>query len=328
MTINEPGSPVCYAGEDEYSMPEVLTLRLLILGTGAIGGYIGGRMLESGADVTFLVREQRRISLAETGLHVYSPLGDMHLQPPLTSRADASDDYDIVLLACKAYDLESAIETITPAIHDETRVLPLLNGVAHLPVLDERFGRGRVMGGLAHMAVERRDDNSIHHLNNFHRIMFGERHPAQKDHAARLQALLNQSALESGRSPDIEQALWEKFIFLTTLAGATCLFRGSIGEILHTVRGEDFILGLLEECIAVATAAGHSPAADSLADYRALLTDKAASYTASMLRDIHAAQHTEAKHILGDMFNRAQQYGLDNEYLGLAWSHLQVYEQH
>lgn len=309
-------------------MPKPQPLRLLILGSGAIGGYVGGRLLEAGADVTFLVREQRLASIGETGLHVYSPLGNMRLQPPLITPADLSAEYDIVLLTCKAGDLDAAVDTIAPAIHHDTRILPLLNGLAHFARLDSRFGRERVLGGLAHMAVERRADGNIHHLNDFHRVVFGSRHEAQNDHAVRLEALFDNTSLDCERTTCIDQALWDKFIFLATLAGATCLFRGSIGEILHTARGEAFILGLLEECIEIATAAGHPPATEMLADYRSLLTDRTAAYTASMLRDIQAGRHTEADHILGDMLQRAERHGISSERLGLAYSHLQVYEQH
>lgn len=326
MSVNEPSSPVCYAGSDDEHTPLTQPLRLLVLGTGAIGGYIGGRLLETGANLTFLVRDERLPALSETTLQVFSPLGDMQFQPQLITRNDLVADYDVILLTCKAYDLDSAVETIAPAVADNTSVLPLLNGLAHLTVLDQRFGRDRIMGGLAHLAVERRDHNSIHHLNSFHRLVFGERHPAQKDHAARLQVLFDHSALESERSDNIEQAQWEKFIFLTTLAGATCLFRGSIGEILQTISGEAFILGLLDECIAVAAAAGFPPQEETLADYRNLLTDRTAAYTASMLRDIQAGQRTEADHILGDMLGRAQDRGLAHDHLALAYSHLQVYE--
>lgn len=323
---NEPSSPVCYADESEYTLMQPQPLRLLILGAGAIGGYMGVHLAKAGADVTFLVREQRLTELRDHGLNIHSPLGDIRLQPQLVSRADTTTDYDIILLTCKAYDLDSAIKTITPAVGKTTRVLPLLNGLAHLPVLDEHFGREKIMAGFAHLAVERRDNGNIHHLNDFHRLTYGSRHDSQETYAARLESLLRDTALETERHTCIEQALWDKFIFLTTLAGATCLFRGNIGEILRTDMGEQFILDLLDECIAVASASGFQPDDSKLADYRDLLTDRSAAYTASMLRDLQAGQRTEAEHILGDMFRRAERLGVNCDRLGTAYAYLQVYE--
>ncbi|MDZ7735174.1 MAG: 2-dehydropantoate 2-reductase N-terminal domain-containing protein [Gammaproteobacteria bacterium] len=146
--------------------------------------------------------------------------GDVELQPRLVTRAELTDDYDIILLTCKAYDLASAIETIAPAVGKATRVLPLLNGLAHLPVLDERFGRERIHGRLSRIwQWERRDNGHIHHLNDFHRLVYGSRHASQDGYAAQLTAILNDTALDCERAADIEQALWNKFIFLTTLCG-------------------------------------------------------------------------------------------------------------
>lgn len=324
MSANEPSSPVCYATETNFSPPR--PLRLLILGAGAVGGYIGGRLLEAGADVTFLVRKQRLDRLRNRGLSIRSPLGNTCQRPRLATSADRSVEYDIVLLTCKAYDLDSAMENVAATINHRTRILPLLNGLAHFPSLDNRFGRERVMGGLAHLAVEQRDDG-IHHLNDFHRIVFGMRHAGQKDHARRLHDLFIKTNLDTEYTESIEQALWNKFIFLTTLAGATCLFRASVGAILKSISGERFILNLLQECIAVASASGYVPAPETLADYRTLLTDRNADYTASMLRDMENGTRTEANHILGDMLRRAANHRIETEALKLAYSHLQVYEQ-
>src|SRR5688572_14247474 len=122
-------------------------MRFLVLGAGAIGGYFGGRLAESGADVTFLVRPARRGQLERDGLRIESALGNMS-RPVRSVLADSvTPDYDVVLLTCKSYDLQSSIEAIAPAAGPQTAVIPLLNGLAHFAVLDARFGASRVMGG-------------------------------------------------------------------------------------------------------------------------------------------------------------------------------------
>ena len=128
-------------------------MKLLVLGAGAIGGYFGGRLVESGADVTFLVRPDRRAQLELEGLRIESALGNMS-RPVRTALADSvAPDYDVVLLTCKAYDLDSAIEAIAPAVGANTTVVPLLNGMRHIDVLAAKFGEAKVVGGLARVGV-------------------------------------------------------------------------------------------------------------------------------------------------------------------------------
>src|SRR3954452_13107128 len=114
-------------------------MRTLVVGAGATGGYFGGRLLEAGRDVTFLVRPQRAAELARSGLRIRSPLGDAVLPNPPTLQA-VDQTCDLVLLSCKAYDLDSAIAAFAPAVGPHTVIVPLLNGMRHLDVLDQRFG--------------------------------------------------------------------------------------------------------------------------------------------------------------------------------------------
>src|SRR6201994_2592603 len=122
-------------------------MRTLVVGAGAIGGYFGGRMLQSGRDVTFLVRPKRASELASAGLVIKSPNGDVTLKNPPTVQADSiKDKFDVVVLSCKAYDLEDAINSFAPAVGPQTAIIPLLNGMLHLDILDKEFGKERVLG--------------------------------------------------------------------------------------------------------------------------------------------------------------------------------------
>src|SRR6202166_2758939 len=123
-------------------------MRVLIVGAGAIGGYFGGRMLQAGRDITFLVRPKRAAELAAAGLVIKSPNGDVTLKDPPVVQADKLvDKFDVVLLSCKAFDLEDAIRSFAPAVGPRTAIIPLLNGMLHLDVLDKKFGHERVLGG-------------------------------------------------------------------------------------------------------------------------------------------------------------------------------------
>src|SRR3978361_1035526 len=151
-------------------------MRILVVGAGAIGGYFGGRMLQAGADVTFLVRPKRAAELAAAGLVIKSPLGDATLKNPAAGQADKlAEKFDVVLLSCKAFDLDDAIKSFAPAVGPDTAIVPLLNGMRNLDVLDEKFGRERVLGGLCAIAATLNAQREVVQLNPMQSLNFGER---------------------------------------------------------------------------------------------------------------------------------------------------------
>src|SRR5215472_71454 len=156
-------------------------MRILAVGAGAIGGYFGGRLLQVGRDVTFLVRPKRAAELARDGLVIKSPNGDVTLQNPPTVQADKLDEkFDVVLLSCKAFDLADAIKSFAPAVGPQTSIVPLLNGMLHLDILDQEFGRERVLGGLCAIAATLNDRREVVQLATMHApttrsLSFGER---------------------------------------------------------------------------------------------------------------------------------------------------------
>ncbi|MEI7430391.1 MAG: 2-dehydropantoate 2-reductase [Betaproteobacteria bacterium] len=301
-------------------------MRILVLGAGGIGGYYGARIQNAGGDVTFLVRQARAEQLRNSGLKVSSPFGDLQITPKVLTKESLQEHFDVIIVSCKAYDLDSAIESIAPAVGENSVVLPLLNGVAHIDTLVSRFGSSRVLGGVAMISVTLGGDGEIQHLNKIHRLITGSRSAPVSPWLEPLAELLGRSGFDFTLSTGIEQAMWGKFVFLTTLAGVTCLFRASIGTILETVAGETFINGLLAECAKIAEANGHGLAEAQLSGFHGQLTEKGAGLMASMLRDIEKGGATEADHILGDMVSRAQAKGVEAPLLRLAYSHLQAYD--
>ena len=151
-------------------------MRILVVGAGAIGGYFGGRLLEAGRDVTFMVRPRRAVQLADTGLVIRSPAGDFHCaRPPTVAAQDLREPFDLVLLSCKAYDLDDAVRSCARAVGPATAILPLLNGMRHLDVLEQRFGEAAILGGLCNISVALDERGTINHLNDSHLLVYGER---------------------------------------------------------------------------------------------------------------------------------------------------------
>ncbi len=302
-------------------------MRLLFLGAGAVGGYFGGRLIEAGADVSFLVRPGRAAALDRDGLRIASPLGDFHSKVKTVTRDSVTPDYDLVMLAPKAYDLADAVESIEPALGAGTYILPFLNGLAHMDVLDERFGRKRVLGGVAHIAAVLERDGTVRQLGDLHVLTAGGRDTETQGMAAQFIDLCKGAKFNSVLSPDIETSLWEKWTLLTTLAGITTLMEGAVGQIMETRDGEALIRQLHDECLAVAGASGIAVSERAREHALSLLTRRGSTFSASMLRDLSSGQRTEHDHVLGDMLERADRSGQAAPLLRAAYCHLQVRAQ-
>ncbi len=302
-------------------------MRILVLGAGGIGGYYGARMHAAGGNVTFLVRPGRAAQLREKGLQVFSPFGDLQITPQLVTKETLTETFDVILLTCKAFDLDSAMDAIAPAIGEQSAIVPLLNGVRHIDRLVTRFGAARVLGGVALISVTLAANGEIHHLNKLHRFTVGSLGWRPSPWLEPLSRLMESSGVDFVLADNIGQAMWDKMVFLATLAGATCLMRSSVGTIMATLAGESFINGLLDECAAVADANGRKLGDTQLTVFRNMLTDRSSALVASMLRDVEANKQTEGDHILGDMISWAANKKLEVPLLKLAYSHLQAYER-
>ena len=307
-------------------------MRILVLGAGGTGGYFGGRLAQSGADVTFLVRPARAAQLGEHGLQIRSPLGDAdvrvdHVVAGELVTLTQEKPFDLVLLSCKAYDLDSSLDAIEPAMSPRTTLLPILNGLLHFDQLDARFGRERVLGGLCFISATKGPGGEILHLAKPASITFGERDG--NPNSARVQAfasLCERAGIDHLASSDIRQELWIKYSFLTALAAGTCLMRASVGDIVANEGGTEFMTRLYAECVAVAEAAGQPVPQEKQEFAMGTLTQQASPVKASMLRDLEAGQRVEAAQIVGDMLHRAYAAGIAAPLLGAAWCHLQAYE--
>ncbi len=301
-------------------------MKILILGAGGTGGYFGGRLHEGGADVTFLVREKRAQQIAQHGLQIESPQGNVTLKVKTVLSDNVTAEYDIVILSCKAYDLASSIEAIRPAMHATTCVVPLLNGISHIESLDAAFGKSRVMGGSCQIAATLTKDGVVKSLIDTHAILWGAREPSQQALADALGLAFAKTIVDWKVSENIMQDMWEKVAFLSTLAGMTCLMRGSVGEILATADGPKLMKRYLDSCVAVAVNCGYPPRAPILERYEQVMNTTGSPLTASMMRDLEGGGPVEADHIVGFMLQKAREFGIDDTMLSVAYAHLKAYE--
>ena len=302
-------------------------MKIVSLGAGAIGGYFGGRLVEAGCDVTFLVREGRKAALQKNGLRIESQFGNFSGPVHAVTRDEIPAAADLVLLTCKSYDLPSAIEAIRPAVGPLTAILPLLNGMSHIDDLNRAFGAERVLGGFAKIAVTMLPDGTIKHLNDWRYITFGEQSGMMSARVAAVKAVFDTTSVVATAVPDIIAGMWEKLVHLATVAGATAVMRANIGEIARTEEGAALMIELLETHAEVAKRAGFAPSAAFMDEFRAILSDRRSASTASMLRDIESKGPIEADHISGYMLRKARAQGVDDRLLRVIYIHLKAYEQ-
>jgi len=237
------------------------------------------------------------------------------------------DHFDVVLLSCKAYDLDDAIKSFAPAVGPQTAIIPLLNGMHHLDVLDGRFGRERVLGGLCAIAVTLNEAREVVQLAPMQSLTFGERDGTMSERVRAIAEIFASGNFGSSASATVLQDMWEKWVFLATLAASTSLMRTTLGNILAAPGGKDFLLGIFEECRETAAAEGFSPRAPFVERNLTMLTTEGSPLNASMFRDIKAGQPVEADHVIGDLIARADRAKVPVPRLRVAYTHLKAYER-
>lgn len=298
-------------------------MKILILGAGGVGGYFGARLIQAGADVTYLLRDKRHQKIQNEGLVVETPKETFTLQPKSVTREQLKPEYDLIILAPKAYDFEDALASVSGA-SSKGAILPLLNGLQHMKMLDEKFGRDRVMAGVAHIAATVTNSGAVKQLTDLHALTVGHRAPAHEQLAREFSALCEQAAFDHTYSENIEQSLWDKWVFLATLAGMTTLCRGHVGKIADAPWGKETMTSFYAESCAIAQANGFPTKESAQQKALAMLTKSGSSFAASMLRDLTQGHQTEHEHILGAMIDVGVQKNVPCPLLKAAHTHMVV----
>ena len=253
-----------------------------------------------------------------------SPLGNVTLPtPPFTSAKELKNFYGLIIVSSKSYDLEGSIDDFANAMGPHSRVLPLLNGMRHLDVLDARFGPRRVLGGLARISSTLDADGRIHQLGTFNALAFGCR-DAGETAVDDVAEALSVPGFDALLSRDILHEMWEKWVFIAAAASTTSFMRATVGDIV-AADAQDIPVQLLQECAAIAAANGFPPRDSARNAGLSILTTPGSAFTASMLRDIEQGSRIEADHIVGDLLRRASK-APPAPLLSTAFAHLRAYE--
>jgi 2-dehydropantoate 2-reductase len=300
-------------------------MRILVIGAGATGGLFGARLATAGRDVTFLVRPRRAELLRERGLRVHGAGQDFVIKPQVLVTGEIAEPYDVVLVSVKAAGLDQAIEDFAPAVGPDTLVMPFLNGMRHLAVLDKRFGADRVLGGVVRVQTTVDGGGDILRIGPLEDMSYGARVGTSPARLAELPETLGGAGFPAELSEHIDADMWAKWVLIASFGGATCMMRGTIGQIA-AAGGAQFSAALIDECAAVAAAAGYPLPEAAHSRLRAGVADPASPAATSMFRDLSNGYPTEAEHLLGDLLERARRLDVPTPLLELATISMRVYE--
>ncbi|CAM3978953.1 2-dehydropantoate 2-reductase [Bacillus paranthracis] len=302
-------------------------MRILVLGAGGVGGFFGGRLVEKGEDVTFLVRSKRKKQLEERGLVIRSVNGDFSFQPKLITKEDQTAPFDVILFSTKAYHLNEAIQDLKPFVGESTVIIPLLNGIAHVSLLQKEFGEEKVIGGLCFIETTLNDQGEIVQTSAANRLMFGEMKSQDSERIKHISKAFAGTKSSFILSENITQDMWHKYLFITVMSGVTTLMRAPIGPIRESEGGRDFIQNLFEECMEIMRCVG-APIKDNIVQEHMKIIDKISyNMKSSMQRDMEKGSFIEGKHLQGYLLDVAEQFSIAAPLLGTIYQNLKVYEE-
>ncbi len=303
------------------------SMKILVVGAGAIGGYFGGRLAEKGEDVTFLVRENRKKQLTKTGLKIKSVNGDVELSPRLLIAGETEEKFDVVMVSTKSYHLTAAMEDIRLHIKENGIILPLLNGVSHMDELIEAFGEEKVIGGLCFIESTLNENGVIIQTSPIHQLVFGERTGEETTRIKRLKSIFEDTKADFILSEDINQDMWHKYVFITAMSGLTSLMESPIGPIRNLESGQRVILEFLNE-ISLIMKKIDAPIKDDIVDIQyKRINEMNEAMKSSMQRDMEKSMPLEAEHLQGYLIGKAREHNLTVPILDTIYTKLALYEK-
>jgi 2-dehydropantoate 2-reductase len=275
-------------------------MRIAAMAAGAVGGYFGARMAAAGHDVFFIARGANLAAMKANGLKVESVHGDLHLpEPNVTDDPRDVGAVDIVLFAVKLWDTETAAAQAKPLVGPNTRIITLQNGVDSVERLAPILGADKTNGGAAYIATVIASPGVIKHTSHFAKMRYGR---LDKKADAVLQAFTDAgkaAKLDVDVSADINVELWEKFIFLTAMAGATGSMRSAIGAIRSDPELRGFFRALMQEAYDVGRAKGVGLASDFVESRMKFLDTIEPGMKASMAHDLERGNRIELDWLAG-----------------------------
>ncbi len=288
-----------------------MSLRVTIVGAGGVGACFGGRLAQGGCDVGFVARGPQLAALRANGLHVESELGEIHLPQVRASENPAElGPADIVLICVKLWDTERAVQAIKPIVGPETAVISLQNGVEKEKMLRKILGSEAVVGGVSYVVAKILQPGVVKQTGKMQRLVFGETDGSVSRRTEMFLAACQRAAIEAEISPDIQRAIWEKFVFVTGTSATTAPMRSTLGPIRANPRTRAFLLDVMREVVAVGRA-HHVALPEDFAENRLAFCDRLSpEMTSSMHTDLDHGKPLELEWLSGSVAELGEAVGV------------------
>jgi 2-dehydropantoate 2-reductase len=286
-------------------------MRIAVLAAGALGGYFGARLAQGGHEVAFVARGRQLEALRAHGLRVDSPLGDVHLPDiEVTDKPAGIGPVDLVLFTVKLWDTVEAADAIKPLLDGNTAVVSFQNGVVKDDILRQALGAEHIIGGVSYIAATIAEPGVIRHSGTLAKLVFGEYDGSLSPRVRQFRDACADGGIDVEISDRIEQAIWEKFVFLVGVSGTTSLARSAIGPIRSHPRSRAFLHDVMEEVVQVARVQGVALPADYADDRLAFVDQLNPSVTSSMNHDLERGNRLEVDWLSGDVVERGTRLGV------------------
>jgi 2-dehydropantoate 2-reductase len=288
-------------------------MRIVMMGSGGVGGFFGARLARAGEDVAFVARGAHLDAIRERGILVENqPQGDLRVDGVRAS-SDPADlgPADLVILSVKLWDTEHAARAIQPIVGPGTAVLSLQNGVIKDDILRRVFPENSIMGGVAYVATHIARPGVIHQTGTMQRIVVGEYDGSLSARARSLHEALLRSGVTAELSTDVRRSIWEKYVFLVGLSATTSATRRPLGAVLENPRSKAFLLAVMREVVRVGRAKGVSLPEDYAEQRLAFAATLPYDMTSSMAHDLERGNRLEVEWLSGGVVKLGMEAGVE-----------------
>ena len=302
-------------------------MRIVVIGTGGVGGYVGARLTEAGENVTFVARGAHLEAIKSRGLTVYSALGDMHLRDvQCTENTRDIGHADIVMIAVKLWATDEAIQTAKPLLGKNTGIISFQNGILAEESLIAAYSSQHAMGGVANIAALIEEPGVIRHNGNMASLAFGELNNTQSERAQSLLTACSRANIKAEIPDDINRAIWEKYIRLVTMSAMTTLCRMPIGPIRDEIHTRNLLSQILAEIIDVGKAKGLKFSDNVLQEQLDIIDGYPPSMVASMCGDLRRGYPLEVPWFSGTIVRLGKELNIPTPANGFVYAALKLFE--
>jgi 2-dehydropantoate 2-reductase len=302
-------------------------LNIVIIGAGALGSYFGGRLQQAGQDVQYLVRKNRAKQLKENGISITSPHGNYQFNElHITENVNDIEKVDLVILAVKGQHLQGTLTDLKVLVEKGAKVLPLLNGLEHLSILQDELGDEAVLGGSAFIIATLDEKGHVIHSNDNHDLIYGPLHPSQKKICDDFEQAAGLAIMKVSRTENILIRMWIKYMFITAFSGVTTASNLPIGTIRKFPETNGLLEKVLVEMKELANAYDVGITVENIAQALENMAGLPDESTSSMHQDRRKGLTLEVEHLQGGALRLADRVGLKLPVIGTLYALIKPFE--